>query len=78
MGCSLRQHKLRYCFTEWIEGKNLMDETLGSPINIQIGEISSIAEKVVTSLAEFVYSLTICPIPRTQSKELSQPISHWL
>ena len=31
------QHKLQYCFAEWIEGKTLNDEVLGSPANASVG-----------------------------------------
>ena len=58
--------KLRHYFSEWIQGQTLdkvrSDNTLGASIKIP--------EKVVTSLAEFVYNLTTCPIPREQSKRL--------
>jgi hypothetical protein len=56
--------KLHYVFTEWIEGKTLTDEvTLGS-------ESFSIPDKVVSQVAEFVYNLTSCPIPRWKSKKV--------
>jgi hypothetical protein len=55
-----REHKLRYYFTEWSEG--LLDELLDYPRNISI----NIPEKVVTSLAEFVFNLTTCPIPKNK------------
>ena len=67
-GCS-RPHKLLFCFTEWIEGKNLRDKILGeSPIMATVGTSITIPAKVVTSLAEFVYNLTTCPIPKNESK----------
>ena len=56
--------KLRNYFSEWIQGQTLHDKVdsnyiLGTPVQIP--------EKVVTSLAEFVFNLT-CPIPREESK----------
>ena len=63
------QHKLQYCFTEWIEGKPPNEEVLG---NTSVVTTISIPEKIVTSLAEFVYNLTTCPIPKKESKNLSQ------
>ena len=67
-GCR-QPHKLLYCFTEWIEGKNIRDKILGeSPITAKIGTSITIPAKVVTSLAEFVYNLTTCPIPKNKSK----------
>jgi len=61
-GCSER--KLRYCFTEWLEGKSLADE-LEFSRNTSI----SIPEKLVTSLAEFIFNLTMCPIPMNECKQ---------
>ena len=79
-GCN--QHKLLYCFTEWIEGNSLNDElsewiegkneVFGSPIYVPVGGTISIPDKIVTALAEFVYNLTTCPIPETLSKKASQ------
>lgn len=61
------QGKLDHYFTEWVEGKTLAksvkDKKLSSPI-------IKIPEKIVTSLAAFVYNLTTCPIPRERSKKL--------
>src|SRR5208282_4223080 len=70
-GCN--EHKLLYCFTEWVEGKSLNDElsewlrgkneVFGSPIYLPVGNTINIPDKVVTALAQFVYNLTTCPIP---------------
>ena len=59
--------KLGHYFSEWIQGQTLHEKvesyhTPGTPVKI--------AEKVVTSLAEFVYNLTTCPIPKDESKKL--------
>ena len=67
-GCSV--HKLRYCFTDWVEGETLFDryfpdtELLASLEQATI----TIPQKIVSSLAEFVYNLTTCPIPEMESK----------
>jgi len=63
-GCGL--HKLKYCFKDWIEGYTLAHKCWVK----RTGEGSTIAipPKTVTSLAEFVYNLTTCPIPETESK----------
>ena len=68
IGC--KQHKLLYCFTEWIEGKRLWDIILPSISNIST--TFSIPENIVTSLAQFIYNLTTCPIPRHESIWLFQ------
>ena len=62
------QRKLLYYFTEWIEGRSLLDEVFGPQAYAQIGETFSIPERIVTSLAEFVYNITTCPIPRKKCK----------
>lgn len=59
------RERLRHHFSEWIPGQTLHEKvasnyTRGTPIQIP--------EKVVTSLAEFVFNLTTCPIPREESK----------
>jgi hypothetical protein len=61
------QRKLDHYFTEWVEGKTLSEWVLD---NDPYSTIVKIPEKVVTSLAEFVYNLTTCPIPREESKNL--------
>ena len=57
---------LTYHFTEWIEGETALDkweqQTSGSR------DMFIIPSKVFTSLVEFVYNLTTCPIPGTESK----------
>jgi hypothetical protein len=60
------QGKLIYYFTEWIDAKPLSANVSGS------GATFSIPEKVVISLAEFVYNLTTCPIPKQESENLSR------
>ena len=55
--------RLQHFFTEWIEG-----ETLRPDLNYSVGTTVRIPKKVVT-LAEFVYNLTTCPIPREKSAE---------
>ena len=58
--------KLGHYFSEWIEGQTLHDKMAS---NYTPGTYVKIPEKVVTSLAEFVYNLTTCPIPREESKK---------
>jgi len=58
------QHKIIYYFTDWIEGSILEDRVLRDPINVSVVRIP---EKIITSLAEFVYNLTTCPIPKNES-----------
>ena len=60
------QWKLRHYFSEWIQGQTLHDKVAS---NYTPGTPVKIPEKVVTSLAEFVYNLTTCPIPREESKK---------
>jgi hypothetical protein len=60
---STSQGRLVYYLTEWIEGKPLSTRVNDSFIN---GEIFSIPENVIISLAEFVYNLTTCPIPERE------------
>ena len=60
------QRKLDHYFTEWIEGKPLSEWILD---NDPYSAIIKIPEKIVTSLAEFVYNLTTCPIPTDESKK---------
>jgi len=63
------ERKLDHYFTEWVDGKTLSEWVLD---NDSYSAIVKIPEKVVTSLAEFVYNLTTCPIPREESKKLYQ------
>lgn len=65
-GCFV--HKLLCCFTEWKEGQTLGNAVFGSREYLQKGEMIRIPETIVTSLSEFVYNLTICPIPRRERK----------
>jgi hypothetical protein len=63
------ERKLEHYFTEWIEGKALHEwvfekDPHGHSTNIKI------PRKMVTSLAEFVYNLTTCPIPQAESKNM--------
>lgn len=66
-GCG--QRKLLYCFTEWMEGKTLVDRVFGVSGNIPARGTFSIPENLVPSLAAFVYNLSTCPIPRNLSKK---------
>ena len=59
--------KLRHYFSEWIQGQTLHEKVVS---NHTPGTPVKIPEKVVTSLAEFVYNLTTCPIPEEESKKL--------
>jgi len=66
-GCGL--HKLKYCFTDWIEGETLFDKySVKRKLASWEQSTITIPSKIVTSLAEFVYNLTTCPIPETESK----------
>jgi hypothetical protein len=67
-GCGM--HKLRYCFTDWIEGENLYDRYFVKEESAEV-QIIRIPEKVVTSLAEFIYNLTTCSIPERESNNSS-------
>ena len=71
-GCGV--HKLRYCFTDWVQGETLFDRyfpstTEWAPMAMEKATIT-IPQKTVSSLAEFVYNLTTCPIPANESKTL--------
>jgi hypothetical protein len=74
-GCGM--HKLKYCFTEWIKGEILFDreyrvETKSTKSAKR--QTITIPQKIVTSLAEFVYNLSTCPIPEIESKSLFEPV----
>ena len=58
------QGKLGHYFSDWIQGDTLHDKMKS---NYTPGTSVKIPEKVVTSLAQFVYNLTTCPIPREES-----------
>lgn len=71
-GCGV--HTLRYCFTDWVQGETLFDRyfpstTEWAPMAMEKATIT-IPQKTVSSLAEFVYNLTTCPIPANKSKTL--------
>jgi hypothetical protein len=61
--------KLQHFFTEWIEGETLHDKVFVPGFNYEVGTPVKIPKKVITSLAEFVYNLTTCPIPREKSTD---------
>jgi hypothetical protein len=61
--------KLDHYFTEWVEGETLLEWVLE---NNPSSTIIKIPERIVTSLAEFVYNLTTCPIPKKRSNKLYQ------
>ena len=69
-GCGV--HKLRYCFTDWVQGETLFDRYFPSTTEWAPMEKATITipQKTVSSLAEFVYNLTTCPIPANESKTL--------
>ena len=69
-GCGV--HKLRYCFTDWVEGETLFDRYFPKTNLLAPLEQATITipRKTVSSLAEFVYNLTTCPIPEIESKTL--------
>ena len=64
-GCGV--HKLRYCFTDWIEGESLFQRYFPRTV-LAPGERATVTipQKTVSALAEFVYNLTTCPIPETE------------
>jgi hypothetical protein len=72
-GCGV--HKLRYCFTDWIEGETLFDRYFPITRQLQPSEqvTITIPQKTISSLAEFVYNLTTCPIPEIESKLFFSP-----
>jgi hypothetical protein len=63
-GCGL--HKLKYCFTDWIEGYNLAHK-FSAKRKLE-GSTIALPPKTVNYLAEFVYNLTTCPIPEAEGK----------
>jgi hypothetical protein len=60
--------KIFYYFTDWIEGNTLHDEVLKDPVNFSAVKLP---ERIITSLAEFVYNLTTCPIPENECISIS-------
>jgi hypothetical protein len=71
-GCGA--YNLRFCFSDWIEGRSGIDavsvisESYDWPFNFFVPRRSmSVPDKLVVSLAEFVYNLTTCPIPVGES-----------
>ena len=57
--------------TEWMEGKTLYDMVFESEdsSHYSLGDTKfRIPPKITTSLAEFLYNVTTCPIPRDQCK----------
>jgi hypothetical protein len=62
------QNKLHYEFTEWIEGITLME--VAEVTNFEHDPTYTFPNKVITSLAEFIYNLTTCQIPREKSKPM--------
>src|SRR5579859_662815 len=63
--------KLKYHFMDWINGLDLGMECdfpdPGFEPSDEPGGLFSIPERLIPQLAEFVYNLTICPIPEDQS-----------
>ena len=66
-GCGV--HKLSYCFTDWVYGETLFDRYYPNTASSEQVTIT-IPQKTVSSLAQFVYNLTKCPIPEIESKTL--------
>ena len=64
-GCGRK--KLQHFLTEWIEAETLHDKVFVPDFNYSAVTTVKIPKKVVTSLAEFVYNLTTCAIPREKS-----------
>jgi hypothetical protein len=63
--------KLKYFFMEWIQGRDLgmvcdFPDPGFDPSDTG-GGLFSIPERLIPQLAEFVYNLTICPIPQDES-----------
>jgi len=71
-GCGL--HMLRYCFMDWIEGQTAFEKYSPKAISAEI-QTTKIPNTIVTSLAEFVYNLTTCPIPEKESNDTSYATS---
>ena len=71
-GCD--SYNLEFCFSDWIEGRSSID-----PVSVisesyhwyfnffVLTRLVSVPDKLVVSLAEFVYNLTTCPIPVGES-----------
>jgi len=62
------KNRVHHEMTEWIEGKTLQDKVLAvdSPY-YSSGTRFGIPPKLPSSLAEFVYNVTSCPIPEDKS-----------
>jgi hypothetical protein len=70
--------RLVYYFMNWIDGVTLWDDTEAkftemddlSPTNECVtGYNVTLAEKAILDLAEFVYNITTCPIPVSESND---------
>ena len=63
------QNELHHLFTEWVEGKSLHSERVTEVGTNHLNGTSllKIPTTVATSLADFVYNLTTCPIPMNMS-----------
>jgi hypothetical protein len=70
-GCGV--HILKYCFMDWIEGETLFDKYFPTTLILEpLEQVNiTIPQKTISSLAEFVYNLTTCPIPEIESKIFS-------
>lgn len=61
-----RDNTFVYYFTEWKDGKTLYEKIVSRPFDISCIRIP---ERVITSLAQFVYNLTSCQIPEEESNK---------
>jgi hypothetical protein len=71
-GCGI--HKLKYCFTDWVDGETLFNRYKLELLVPWERTNITIPRKTVTSLAEFVYNLTTCAIPKDERKPLSNSV----
>lgn len=58
-----QEDHILYYFSDWIEGNTLDD---GLPLKLSKRRRIKLPNKVVTGLAEFVYNLTTCAIPKEE------------
>jgi hypothetical protein len=66
-----RRGILYHYFTEWVEGPTLHERVFATNSSCTMGTFVKIPRKVVTALAEFIYNLTTCPIPREESNSFA-------
>jgi hypothetical protein len=63
------RNKIHHYVTEWVEGNQLHEMVFTYPRLYSDGTtVSNLPHKLVSSLAQFVYNLTSCPIPLDKCK----------